>query len=130
MCMFRCLKTSDIILSLVSSKKLDWTHTFGTCCILDKIIFFEHELKWSKLVKHRQHSTEPPSLIAQTIESLIGSTQTCCKLPTLSVGANGRQVATNLSILSICNKSVKVRHFATCHLKTCSNLLKQLAESL
>ena len=27
MSMFRYLKTPDIILSLVSSKKLDWTHT-------------------------------------------------------------------------------------------------------
>ena len=26
------LKITDIILSLVSSKKLDWTHTFGTHC--------------------------------------------------------------------------------------------------
>ena len=32
--MFRYLKTPDIISSLVSSKKLDWTHTFGTYCIL------------------------------------------------------------------------------------------------
>ena len=34
MSMFRYLKTPDIILPLVSSKKLDWTHTFGTYCTL------------------------------------------------------------------------------------------------
>ena len=32
------LKITDIILSLVSSKKLDWTHTFGTHCIFTNII--------------------------------------------------------------------------------------------
>ena len=32
MCMFGYLKTPDIILSLVSSQKLDWTHTFDTHC--------------------------------------------------------------------------------------------------
>ena len=41
-----------------------------------------------------------------------------------------QQVATNLSILLSCNKSVKVRLVATCHLQTCYNLLKQLAASL
>ena len=30
MCIFGYLKTPDIILSLVSSRKLDWTHTFDT----------------------------------------------------------------------------------------------------
>ena len=38
--------------------------------------------------------------------------------------------ATNLSVSSSCNKSVKIRFVATCHLQTCSNLLKQLAASL
>ena len=33
MCMFGYLKTTDIILPLVSSRKLDWTHTFDTHCI-------------------------------------------------------------------------------------------------
>ena len=37
------------------------------------------------------------------------------------------QVATNLSISSSCNKSLKLRLAATCHLQTCYNLLKQLA---
>ena len=32
MCMFGYLKTPDIILPLVSSRKLDWTHTFDTHC--------------------------------------------------------------------------------------------------
>ena len=32
MCVFGYLKIPDIILSLVSSQKLDWTHTFGTYC--------------------------------------------------------------------------------------------------
>ena len=34
MCMFGYLKTPDIILPLVSSRKLDWTHTFDTHCML------------------------------------------------------------------------------------------------
>ena len=38
--------------------------------------------------------------------------------------------ATNLSILSRCNKSVKIRLVATCHLQTCYNLLKRLEASL
>ena len=33
MCMLGYLKTPDIILPLVSSRKLDWTHTFDTHCI-------------------------------------------------------------------------------------------------
>ena len=36
MCMFGYLKTPDVILSLVSSQKLDWTHTFDTHCNLSK----------------------------------------------------------------------------------------------
>ena len=32
MCIFGYLKIPDIILSLVSSQKLDWTQTFGTYC--------------------------------------------------------------------------------------------------
>ena len=32
MCMFGSLKTPDISFSLVSSQKLDWTHTFDTHC--------------------------------------------------------------------------------------------------
>ena len=39
-------------------------------------------------------------------------------------------VATNLSISSTSNKSVKIRLVATCYLQTCYNLLKQLAASL
>ena len=41
-----------------------------------------------------------------------------------------QQVATNLSISSSCNKSVKIRLVATCHFQTCYNLLKQLVASL
>ena len=41
--------------------------------------------------------------------------------------ATCQQVATNLSISSTFNKSVNIRFFATCHLQTCYNLLKQLA---
>ena len=44
--------------------------------------------------------------------------------------ASCQQVATSLSISSNCNKSVKIRLVATCHLQTCYNLLKQLAASL
>ena len=40
-----------------------------------------------------------------------------------------QQVITNLSISSSCNKSVKIRLVATCHLLTCYNSLKQLAEA-
>ena len=32
--MFGYLKTPNVILFLVSSQKLDWTHTFDTHCIL------------------------------------------------------------------------------------------------
>ena len=41
-----------------------------------------------------------------------------------------QQVATNLSISSSCNKSVKIRLVVTCRIQTCYNLLKQLAASL
>ena len=34
MCLFGYFKTPDVILSLVSSQKLDWTHTFDTHCML------------------------------------------------------------------------------------------------
>ena len=44
--------------------------------------------------------------------------------------ATCQRVTTNLSISSCCHKSVKIRLFATCHLQTCYNLLKQLAASL
>ena len=36
MCVFRYLKTPDIILSLVSLKKLNWTHSIDTHCIYIK----------------------------------------------------------------------------------------------
>ena len=39
-------------------------------------------------------------------------------------------VATSLSISSSCNKPVKIRLVATCHLQITCNLLKQLATSL
>ena len=41
-----------------------------------------------------------------------------------------QQVATNVSISSSCNKSVKIRLVANCHLQICYNLLKQFAVSL
>jgi hypothetical protein len=44
--------------------------------------------------------------------------------------ATCQQVATSLLISSSCNKLVKIRLVATCHLQTCCNLLKQLAASL
>ena len=54
-----------------------------------------------------------------------------CLIGEWSIVATCQQVATNLSISSSCNKSVKkIRLVATCHLQTCSNLLKQLAASL
>ena len=40
MCVFGYLKIPDIILSLVSSQKLDWTHTFGTYCIYIYIFIY------------------------------------------------------------------------------------------
>ena len=40
------------------------------------------------------------------------------------------RLVTNLSFSSSCNKSVKIKHVATCHLQTCYNLLKQLAPVL
>ena len=53
MCMFGYLKTPDIMLSIVSSQKLDWTHTFDTHCTC---IFFLHvcEIRGNKMEKkHR-----------------------------------------------------------------------------
>ena len=47
MCVFGYLKIPDIILCLVSSQKLDWTHTFGTYCI-----YLTHPFQ--------QHSAERP----------------------------------------------------------------------
>ena len=44
--------------------------------------------------------------------------------------ATCKQVATNLSISSSCNKSVQIRLVLTCHLQTCYNFLIQLAASL
>ena len=47
--------------------------------------------------------------------------------------ASCQQVATSLSISSVatsCNKSVKIKLVATCHLQTCYNFFKQLAASL
>ena len=40
------------------------------------------------------------------------------------------QVATSLSTSSSCDKSVKIRFVAICHLQTCYNLLNQFANSL
>ena len=45
-CMFGYLKTPDIMLSIVSSKKLDWTHTFDTYCISSDI---DTKLSYSEL---------------------------------------------------------------------------------
>ena len=58
MCIFGYLKIPDIILSLVSSQKLDWTHTFGTYCIF--IDYYYYFLVWktiSKLQLSRMWST-------------------------------------------------------------------------
>ena len=44
--------------------------------------------------------------------------------------ATCQQIATSLTISPSCNKSVKIRLIAICHLQTCYNLLKQLATSL
>ena len=41
MCMFGYLKPPDIILSLVSSRHLDWTHTFDTHCMFEFIDSFD-----------------------------------------------------------------------------------------
>ena len=38
MCMFGYLKPPDIMLSIVSSQKLDWTHTFDTHCMYFSIL--------------------------------------------------------------------------------------------
>ena len=47
MCVFGYLKIPDIILSLVSSQKLDWTHTFGTYCICRPTSLKRSEVKAS-----------------------------------------------------------------------------------
>ena len=46
------------------------------------------------------------------------------------LGLTGQQVRSNLLISSSWNKSVKIWLVATCHMRTCYNLLKQLAVSL
>ena len=56
--------------------------------------------------------------------------QTCCKSQFYRLLATCQQTATNLSISSSCNKSVKIRLVAACHLQTRYNLLKQLEASL
>ena len=45
MCMLWYIKTSNIIISLVSSQKLDWTHTFDTHCKARTVflIYFTNE---------------------------------------------------------------------------------------
>ena len=49
---------------------------------------------------------------------------------TPQVKTSCQQIATSLSTSSSCNKSVKIRLVAICHLQTCYNLLKQLVTSL
>ena len=43
MCMFEYPKTPDIMLSIVSSQQLDWTHTFDTHCIFQAILYKTHK---------------------------------------------------------------------------------------
>ena len=73
---------------------------------------------------------------SQKRHRLVSSCQFYCRLV-----ATCQQVATSLSISSSCNKSVKIRLVATCHLQTCYNMFatttcnnkatcKQLATSL
>ena len=52
------------------------------------------------------------------------------KRTTTPAQTTSQKFATNLSISSSCNRSVKIRLVANCHLRTCYNLLKQLAASL
>ena len=42
MCMLGYLKTPNVILFLVSSQKLDWTHTFDTHCIQAMLNLLKH----------------------------------------------------------------------------------------
>ena len=51
MCIFGYLKIPDIILSLVSSQKLDWTQTFGTYCIFFDITVWLNHLQ---LIRQRR----------------------------------------------------------------------------
>ena len=64
-----------------------------------------------------QHQARNAQVKSKSAESLL-PLRTC------------QQTATNLSISSNSNKSVKIRLLATCNLQTCYNLLKQLAASL
>ena len=60
-CMFGYLKTPDIMLSIVSLKKLDWTHTFDTHCnwqikyTLKYVLIFKYCFKQFLYNKHRSH---------------------------------------------------------------------------
>ena len=65
-----------------------------------------------------------PSLHSQKRHRLVAS----CQFYRLV--ATCWQVATSLWVSSSCNKLVKIRLVATCHLQTCYSLLKQLASSL
>ena len=68
---------------------------------------------------------QPVCLLSYTVQPK--TPLTCCKLSVLPACFN---LSTNLSISSSCNKSVKIRLVATCHLQVCYNLLKKLAASL
>ena len=64
MCMFRYLKIPDIILSLVSSKILDWTHIFYTHRTLDYLVR-KHLYKlimYSKAVNFNQTQRQTTNL--------------------------------------------------------------------
>ena len=72
-------------------------------------------------------------LITQNSSENIESRQSRCKFVVNFIGLLqpvNMQVLTNFSISLSCNKFVKIRLVATCHLQTCHNLLKQLAASL
>ena len=64
------------------------------------------------------HSQKCCRLVAQASCQIYQFVSTC------------QQVETSLSISSSCNKSVKIRLVATCHLQTCYNLLKKVATRL
>ena len=80
--------------------------------------------------KYASEFTEDDLVLSTSIlENIVQDTQQLSKVRKANLNyvaiklAASQQVATNLSISSSCNKSVKMRLVATFHLQTCYNLL-------
>ena len=72
MCVFRYLKTPDIILSLVSLKKLDRTHSFDTHCIFETFNPFFKNVYNYLFLNSRLAETPKPWRINLLLETVYG----------------------------------------------------------